>query len=64
MLNAKLTNKQKADKLREAIALLMDADNVQQAALGSAIACEDIHNNISDIIDTLREGIEEFESVA
>jgi hypothetical protein len=59
-----LTNKQKADKLREAIALLLDADAVQQAALGSAIACEDIHNDINDIIDTLREGVEEFDSVA
>jgi hypothetical protein len=57
----KLTDRQRADKLREAIALLMDVDNLQQTALGSAIVCEDIHNDISDIIDTLREGIMEFE---
>ena len=59
----KLTNKQRADKLREAIALLMDVDALQQTALESSIACEDIHNEITDIIDTLVEGVQEFESL-
>jgi hypothetical protein len=48
-----LTNKQKADKLREAIALLMDADALQQAALGESDVCYENHNCIQDLIDDL-----------
>jgi hypothetical protein len=46
-----LTDKQKADKLREAIALLMDVDALQQAALGESDVCEDNHNRIQGLID-------------
>ena len=59
-----LTNKQKADKLREAIALLMDVDCLQQAALGEADSdvCYELHCELEDIIDTLKEGVEELET--
>ena len=60
-----LTNKQKADKLREAIALLMDVDALQQAGMAemdSDVSYE-LHNEIDNIIDTLTEGIEELEAV-
>ena len=59
-----LTNKQKADKLREAIALLMDVDALQQAGMAemdSDVSYE-LHNEIDNIIDTLTEGIEELEA--
>jgi hypothetical protein len=48
-----MTNKQKALKLREAIALLMDADALQQAAIGDSDVCYDNHNRIQDLIDDL-----------
>ena len=59
-----LTNKQKADKLREAIALLQDVDALQQvgmAEMDSDVSYE-LHNEIDNIIDTLTEGIEELEA--
>ncbi len=60
----KLTNKQKANKLREAINLLMDADALQQAGTAEmdGDVCYEIHCELEDIIDTLREGIEELEA--
>jgi hypothetical protein len=48
-----LTDAQKADKLREAIALLMDADNLVQAALGDSDACYDIHCGLEELMDEL-----------
>ncbi len=56
-----LTTKQKQDKLREAIALLMDADNLQQAALGDSDVCYETHNAIQNIIDDLADDIEDLE---
>ena len=57
-----LTNKQKADKLREAIALLQDVDALQQTGFAelNSDACYELHNEIEDIIDTLEEAIEEL----
>ena len=55
-----VTNKQKADKLREAIALLMDADACIQAALGDTDVCYETHNALEAIIDDLRCDVEEF----
>ena len=57
-----VTNKQKADKLREAIALLMDADACMQAALGDSDVCYETHNRIQDIVDDLMCDVEEFDS--
>lgn len=59
-----LTNKQKADKLREAIALLQDVDALQQVGLADldSDACYEIHNELDNIIDNLEEAIEELEA--
>jgi len=59
-----LTNKQKADKLREAIALLMDADAMQQAAIGDSDVCYDNHNRIMDLIDDLTADVTLLDSAA
>ena len=56
-----VTNKQKADKLREAIALLQDADACMQAALGASDVCYDTHCRLEDIIFDLEADVEEFE---
>lgn len=56
-----LTVQQKQDKLREAIALLMDADNLQQAALGACDVCYETHNALQDIIADLEADIEDLE---
>jgi hypothetical protein len=57
-----LTDKDKADKLREAIALLMDVDNLQQAALGDSDECYDYHNAIQNLIDDLADECQALES--
>ena len=49
-----MSNISKAHKLQEAIALLMDADNCMQAALGATDECYELHNALEDIQDTLR----------
>jgi hypothetical protein len=56
-----LSNKEKADKLREAIALLMDVDNLQQAALGASDICYENHIRIQDLIADFECDVEEFE---
>jgi hypothetical protein len=59
-----LTSKEKAMKLREAIALLMDVDCLQQAAMAemdSDVSYE-LHIELEEIIDTLKEGVEELEA--
>lgn len=56
-----LTTQQKQDKLREAIALLMDADNLVQAALGHTDSCYDTHCGIEDLISDLEADIEDLE---
>lgn len=59
-----LTNKQKADKLREAIALLMDVDALQQTAMAEmdGDVSYELHNELEEIIETLYEGIDELEA--
>jgi hypothetical protein len=59
----KFTTAQRVAKLREAIAMLIDVDALQQDGLGSCVACDEIHDEITNIIDTLKEGVEEFEGV-
>jgi hypothetical protein len=56
-----VTNKQKAEKLREAIALLEDADACMQAALGASDVCYDTHCAIQNIIFDLEADVVEFE---
>jgi hypothetical protein len=57
-----LTAKQKADKLREAIALLMDVDALVQTALGDTDVCYDTHCQIEELIDELTVDVQEFEA--
>ncbi len=59
-----LTNTQKIAKLQEAIALLQDADALQQAGTAEldGDVCYDLHNEIEFIIETLEEAIEELEA--
>ncbi len=57
-----LTNKEKADKLREAIALLQDVDNLQQVAIGASDVCYENHNRIQDLIADFEFDVEELES--
>jgi hypothetical protein len=48
-----MSNISKAMKLEEAIALLKDADNCIQAALGAGEECYAVHNTLEDLQDTL-----------
>ena len=48
-----MSNISKAQKLQEAIALLMDADNCMQVALGDTEDCYELHCALEDIKDTL-----------
>ena len=59
-----LTNKQKADKLREAIALLMDVDALQQTAMAEmdSDVCYELHCELEEIMDTLTDAAEELEA--
>jgi hypothetical protein len=56
-----LTTQQKTDKLREAIALLMDVDALVQAALGDTDVCYDTHCQIEELIDELTVDVQEFD---
>jgi hypothetical protein len=57
-----LTAKQKADKLREAIALLQDVDALVQTALGDTDVCYDTHCQIEELIEELVVDVQEFDS--
>jgi hypothetical protein len=56
-----LTAQEKALKLREAIALLMDVDCLVQAALGDSDVCYDMHCNIEEMIEDLTADVQEFD---
>jgi hypothetical protein len=55
-----MSNISKAQKLQEAIALLMDADNCMQTALGDTEDCYKLHNALEDIQATLAEYAEQL----
>jgi tRNA U54 and U55 pseudouridine synthase Pus10 len=57
-----LTDKDKAQLLRDAMELLMDADALIQQALGACDVCEDTHNRIEDIIEDLRADVMELDA--
>ncbi len=61
-----LTNKEKADKLREAMALLKDADCLQQVGMADmdSNVCFEVHCEIDAILDTLAEAVEELQADA
>ena len=56
-----LTDKDKAQLLRDAMELLMDADALVQRALGACDVCEETHNRIEDIVEDLRCDVMELE---
>jgi hypothetical protein len=58
-----LTDKDKAQLLRDAMELLQDADALIQKALGACDVCEDTHNRIEDIVEDLRCDVIELEAV-
>jgi hypothetical protein len=55
-----MSNISRAQKLEEAIALLKDADNCMQAALGATDECYELHNALEDIQTTLEEYAEQL----
>jgi len=55
-----MSNISRVHKLQEAIALLMDADNCMQVALGATDECYELHNALEDIQDTLKEYAEQL----
>ena len=57
-----LTDKDKAQLLRDAMELLQDADALVQRALGACDVCEDTHNRIEDIIEDLRCDVMELDA--
>ena len=59
-----LTAKEKADKLREAIALLMDVDALVQTALGDTDVCYDTHCQIEELIDELTADVQDLDARA
>ena len=59
-----LTDKQRADKLREAINLMHDADALMQEALGDTDLCYETHCGIESLIEDLREDVEDLEARA
>jgi hypothetical protein len=56
-----LTNKDKAQLLRDAMELLQDADALVQRALGACDVCEETHNRIQGIVDDLTYDVMELE---
>jgi hypothetical protein len=59
-----LTDKDKAQLLRDAIELLQEADALVQKALGPTDACHETHCEIEDICGDLRCDVIEFEGKA
>jgi hypothetical protein len=56
------TQQEKLNRLKMAIALLMDADAGIQTALGDTEACYDIHCAIESVIDDIRDAIDAKET--
>ena len=53
---------QRAEKLREAIQLLMQADALQQAAIGESDIAYNNHNLLQEMIDEFAEDVREMDS--
>ena len=56
-----LTNKDKAQLLRDAVELMQEADALQQRALGDSDVCYTNHNKLQDLIEDFETDIEELE---
>lgn len=59
-----MTSAQKAAKLREAIALMQEADALVQQALGDTDASLDLHHGIDELIDELAADVQDLEARA
>ena len=59
-----LTDKDKAQLLRDAMELLMDADALVQRALGDTDVCYDTHCGIEELIEDLRADVQDLEARA
>jgi tRNA U54 and U55 pseudouridine synthase Pus10 len=57
-----LTDKDRAQLLRDAMELLQDADALIQKALGACDVCEETHNRIEDIVEDLRCDVMELDN--
>jgi hypothetical protein len=57
-----LTDKDKAQLLRDAMELLQDADALVQRALGATDVCYETHNRIEDIVEDLRVDVMELDA--
>lgn len=57
-----LTDKDKAQLLRDAMELLQEADALVQQALGATDVCYETHNRIEDIVEDLRCDVMELDS--
>jgi hypothetical protein len=59
-----LTEKDKAQLLRDAMELLQEADALVQKALGDTDACYDTHCQIEELIDELRADVMDLDARA
>ena len=58
-----LTDKDKAQLLRDAMELLHEADALVQQALGATDVCYETHCRIEDIVEDLRCDVMELEAI-
>lgn len=59
-----LTDRDRAQLLRDAMELLMDADALVQRALGDTDACYEHHNCIEELVDELRTDVQDLDARA
>lgn len=59
-----LTDKDKAQLLRDAMEMLQEADRLQQLALGDSDVCEDNHNCLQLLIEDFELDVIELEGQA
>ena len=59
-----LTNAQKVARLEMCVAMLMDVDAMQQAAMGDSDVCYANHNKIQELIEDFETDIQELKEQA
>ena len=59
-----LTDKDRAQLLRDAMELLMDADALVQRALGDTDVCYEHHNCIEELIEDLTADVQDLDARA
>ena len=58
-----MSNIEKANKLKQVVELLAQADKLQQEAIGASDNCYEVHNAIEDLIDTIEGFAEQLEEM-